>query len=85
MEIRFTQAARKHRVGRAAARRVMAYATPTGTTTAQGNPGWRYVGVDDRNRELEIIAVEVARGQDDMFLLVIHVMPTRLRGSDSDA
>jgi len=32
------------------------------------NPAWRYVGRDERERELEIITV----------LLVIHVMPTHL-------
>jgi len=85
VEIRFTQASRKHRVGRSSVRYVMARTTPAGTTTSQGNPGWRYVGPDERGRELEIITVEVTgyTGQD--LLLVIHVMPTNLRGSGSDA
>lgn len=85
MEIRFTQAARKHRIGRASARHVLAHATPTGTTTEHGNPGWRYVGDDNRGRELEIIAVQLAEANGSPFLLVIHVMPTRLRGSDPHA
>jgi len=78
--IRFTQAARKHRVGRGSARYVMARTTPTGVVTEQGNPAWRYVGRDERERELEIVAVELddtAEGDD--VLLVIHVMPTQLR------
>lgn len=85
MEIRFTQAARKHRIGRASARHVMAHVMPSGTTTDQGNAGWRYVGRDERGRELEIVAVEVQGGEDRAVLLVIHVMPTHLRGSDSRA
>jgi hypothetical protein len=56
VEIRFTQAARKHRIGRASVRYVMATTTPAAVTTGQGNPGWRYVGPDERGRELEIIA-----------------------------
>lgn len=78
VEIRFTQAARKHRIGKASARHVMAHASPAGTTTDQGNPGWRYVGLDDRDRELEIIAVEI-EGNQGSALLVIHVMPTHLQ------
>ena len=78
--IRFTQAARKHRIGRASARHVMATTTPTATTTEQGNDAWQYLGPDERGRELEVIAVEVVsppKGQS--YLLVIHVMPTSLR------
>ena len=48
VEIRFTQTARKHRVGKASARRVMSGTAPTRTTTTQGNPAWRYVGRDER-------------------------------------
>lgn len=84
MEIRFTQAARKHRIGRTSARHVMVTATATGTTTDRGNPGWLYVGPDERGRELEVIAIEVADAENT-FLLVIHVMPTALRGRGTDA
>ena len=84
MEIRFTKAARKHRVGRGSVRHVMARVTPIGTTTSQGNPGWRYVGTDERGRELEIIAVELQDDHGDELLLVIHVLPTSLRGSGPD-
>lgn len=81
VEIRFTQAARKHRVGKASARYVMSITTPTETTTTQGNPAWRYAGRDGRGRELEIVAVELEGDeQSPAVLLVIHVMPTRLRG-----
>lgn len=85
MEIRFTQAARKHRVGRSSVRYVLARATAVGTTTDQGNPGWRYVGLDERDRELEIIAVEIVGDTEQPVLLVIHVMPSDLRGRGSDA
>lgn len=86
MEIRFTQAARKHRIGRASVRHVMATTTPAGVITEQGNPGWRYTGPDERGRELEIIAVEITAQQGkEAFLLVIHVMPTSLRGDDPNA
>ncbi len=61
-------------------RYVMASTTPTGSTTQQGNPGKRYVGSDDQGRELEVIAVEMDTGGDETLLLVIHVMPTQLRG-----
>jgi hypothetical protein len=41
---------------------------------------WLYVGLDERNRELEIIAVEVEGEEDrEAFLLLIHVMPTKLK------
>jgi hypothetical protein len=80
VEIRFTKAARKHRIGRASVRNAMASTAPTPTTTDQGNVAWLYVGLDERNRELEIIAVEVEREADhEAFLLVIHAMPTKLK------
>ena len=77
VEIRFTQAARRHRIGRSSARHVMASTTPVSTMTAQGNLGWWYFGLDERGRELEILAVEV--GESETYLLVVHVMPTTLR------
>jgi len=59
---------------------VMASTAPAQTTTDQGNVAWLYVGLDERDRELEIIAVEVERKEDhEAFLLVIHVMPTKLK------
>ncbi len=78
-EIRFTQSARRHRIGRASARHVLATTDPTPVTTGSGADAWLYVGPDERGRELEIVAFEVAdAGQP--YLLVIHVMPTQLRG-----
>ncbi len=58
----------------------MARTTPTGVVTEQGNPAWRYVGRDERERELEIIAVELDdTPEGGAILLVIHVMATQLR------
>ena len=49
-------------------------------TTVSSNPAWRYVGRDERERELEIVAVELDDSPvGDDVLLVIHVMPTQLR------
>ena len=74
-----------HRVGRASARHVMAGTTPAQTTTHRGSPGWRCVGPDDRGRELEIIAVQVVDPAGEEVMLVVHVMPTALRGRTRDA
>ena len=78
--IRFTQSARRHRIGRASARHVMAAVSPELVTTSRGADAWSYVGSDERGRELEIIAIEVTPPDGEIYLLVIHVMPTRLRG-----
>jgi hypothetical protein len=77
--IRFTQAARRHRIGRASARFVMAHVDPTSTTTLGGASVWLWVGPDERGRELEIVAIDVAPPDSDPYRLVIHVMPTTLR------
>jgi hypothetical protein len=58
----------------------MASTAPILITTNQGDAAWLYVGPDERNRELEIIAVEVEVDEDhEVFLLVIHVIPTDLK------
>lgn len=80
-QIRFTQSARRHRIGRASARHVLARTDPTQVTTSSGADAWLYVGPDERGRELEIIALEVQPADAAQpYLLVIHVMPTQLRG-----
>jgi hypothetical protein len=84
MEIRFTQAARRHRIGRASVRWVMATNTPVSTTTKSGDVAWRWIGPDGRGRELDVIAVEVQGAEDAMpILLVIHVMPNYEKGTPS--
>ena len=81
LELRFTKSARKHRIGRASARYVLATAEPTAITTTTGADAWLYVGPDERGRELEVIALEVHPADGGRrYLLVIHVMPTQLRG-----
>ena len=81
LEIRFTRSARKHRFGRASARHVLATAEPTAVTTTSGAGASLYTGPDERERELEIIALDVQPPDGGQaHLLVIHVMPTRLRG-----
>ncbi len=84
VEIRFTRAARRHRIGGSSVRFVLARTSPAGFTTAVGNPAWRWVGVDERDRELEIVAVEVHGDRDpEPVLLVLHVMPTHYRKKPS--
>jgi hypothetical protein len=79
-EIRFTKSARRHRIGRASARHVMATTTATPISTINGNLAWFYLGADERGRELEIVAIEVEADEHRAAaLLVIHVMPTHLR------
>ena len=86
LEIRFTQAARKHRIGRASVRHVMSTVIPAGTVTTQGNQAWIYIGVDLRGRELEVIAVEIGPQQGERpYLLVIHAMSASLRKGTRDA
>jgi hypothetical protein len=80
-EIRFTQSARRHRIGRTSARHVLATTAPTPVTTSSGTAAWIYIGPDERGRELEIIALEVQPADAAQpHLLVIHAMPTQLRG-----
>ncbi|MGH9045110.1 MAG: hypothetical protein ACRDVP_09825 [Acidimicrobiales bacterium] len=67
MEIRFTQSARRHRIGRGSVRFVMANTNPVTATTSRGTPGWRWVG----------------DGDHEAVLLVIHVMPTHYRKEPS--
>lgn len=71
VEIRFAQSTRRHRVGHASARYVMATATPTPTETSHGESAWFYLGPDERGRELEIIAVRLRGEKGGDVLLVI--------------
>lgn len=74
VELRWARASRRHRIGRAHARHVIATVEPQRTTTASGNPGLLWVGDDDRGVELEIVAAVLP----DLYV-VVHVMPTALR------
>ncbi len=75
MELAWTQSSRRHRIGRAHARHVINTAKPTAITTANGSKGLLWVGPDDRGLELEVVAVVLSE-----LYLVIHVMPTSLKG-----
>ena len=67
---RFAQSARKHRIGKASARHVMDTYEPK-RFTDEGTLKLLWVGRDERGRELEVIAVD-----QEVSILVIHVMPT---------
>ena len=75
MKIEFTQASRRHKIGRVHIRHVMATTQPTAITTNRGAEGWLYIGPDERGRILEIIAVTT----ESDSLLVVHVMPYHFR------
>jgi len=80
VEIRFAQAARRHRIGRRSVLWVLTHTAATGTTTHQDSTAWGWVGLDERGRQLEVVAVEVQGDRDpEPVLLVIHVMPTHFR------
>ena len=77
---KFTQAARKHRIGTAHALYVMRTSEPVTSTRPNGEPELSWIGRDSTGRELEVTAVitpDVAQG--DPVILVLHVMPTSLR------
>jgi hypothetical protein len=62
----------------------MARSEPTATTANNGDVAWRWIGLDERGRELDVIAVETQGEQDAApVLLVIHVMPNYHRSSTS--
>ena len=71
MQIRSTESARRHRIGKVHARYVMDEYKPT-RVPADDEHGERlvWVGTDDRGLELEIVAVV-----ETDYSLVIHVMP----------
>ncbi|MHB1446596.1 MAG: hypothetical protein ACYCZV_13210 [Acidimicrobiales bacterium] len=59
-------------------RHVINTVEPTTITTADGSEGLLWAGPDDRGLELEVVAVVLPE-----LYLVIHVMPTTLRGGAS--
>ena len=73
--VRFTRASRKHRVGRASARYVIATVSAEMTQDEESRADLlTWIGQDERGRELEIVALD----RPDC-ILVIHVMPTHYR------
>jgi hypothetical protein len=82
VELRFTQAARRHRIGRAHAIYVIDRYDPTLTSTPRGDAALEWYGEDSTGRELHVVVVIVQPREDplDPLLgLVVHVMPTALR------
>jgi hypothetical protein len=76
MQIKFTQSARRHRIGKARALFVIAHYSPT-VNVGEGQDGEDqkiWIGEDDRGLELEVTAIVLTD-----CLLVTHVMPTDLR------
>lgn len=74
MQIEFTQASRRHKVGRARVRQVLAkpVAMQTVGESGEGRPLTLYVGDDLTGRALEVIVVE-----ESERLVVIHAMDLR--------
>jgi hypothetical protein len=74
MHIKFTQAARKHRIGKARALFVIENNSFFVVTSEEGRVQRIWQGLDDRGVELEIIAVVLSQ-----YVLVTHVMPANFR------
>ncbi len=74
MHINFTQAARKHRIGKAHAIFVIENNPFVVVASEVGRVQRAWQGHDDRGVELEIIAVVL-----DEYLLVTRVMPANFR------
>ncbi len=73
--IRFSQAARKHRIGKAHAFYVMVTAPVIEETDSKsGDPALIWVGRDARGVELTIVVVE-----KETYFVVTHVQPTYRR------
>jgi hypothetical protein len=74
--VEFTQSARKHRIGRARVRQVLADPVAEAILPAGGDQQERlvFLGDDASGRALEVMAVRTDRG-----LLVIHAMDLRLK------
>jgi hypothetical protein len=76
-EVRFTQSARKHKIGKAHALAALESAGEPVIVPAPSDDlddRLVFIGKDDRGIELEVIAVQLTD-----YLLVIHVMPTEFR------
>ena len=75
MDTRFTQSARKHRIGKTRALYVINHYMPINIQSdAETKEKLLWIGQDERGLDLEIVAILL-----DNYLLVIHVMPTIFR------
>jgi hypothetical protein len=78
VRVRFTQSARRHRIGRARALHVIDTVEPTVIPADEADRERRvWVDPDDRGLELEIVAIV-----EPEYLLEIHVMAYRFRRRD---
>ena len=80
MRIRFGRSARRHRIGKGRVLHVMAEYEPTVRENSRGEQEFRWLGLDDRGDELEIVGVMLA---DEETLFIFHVMPARFRRGSS--
>lgn len=75
VQVRFTQSARRHRIGKARALHVINSAEPTVVPAdEETREKLVWIGPDDRGLDLEVVAVV-----EPDYLLVIHVMPHKFR------
>lgn len=74
MRVEFTQSARRHKIGKARVRQVLANPVVVDRIVEGHDPRVRLLilGDDDTSRALEVIAVE-----EDEVLVVIHAMDLR--------
>ena len=73
--VRWYRSARRHRIGRAHAMYVINAIEPISVPASAGlDARLVWIGLDDRGLELEIVALD-----QDEYVTVIHVMPTRVR------
>lgn len=82
VELRFTQAARRHRIGRGHVIYVVDQYVPMATSTLRGDAALEWYGRDSTGRELHVVVVVLQPGDDPLdpeLGLVVHVMPTALR------
>jgi len=74
-QVRWFRSARRHRIGKASAFFVMTHVVATETAETEDlDARLSWVGLDERGRELEIVALDLPDS-----IIVIHVFPTSLR------
>ncbi len=73
--VRFSQSARKHRIGKAHVLHVLDSQDPiTVQRIGLDSPRMIWIGKDSRGLELEVVGLDLPE-----YLLIIHVMPTSFR------
>jgi hypothetical protein len=77
MRFAFTQSSRRHKIGRA---HTLAALANAGMPTIDTNGDLRWVAPDDRNVELEIVGF--VADEDSNLVVIKHVFPTALKGTN---